>query len=110
MLKSLESLHPTSVPINFYHHNVALELKPNTLTIDESLALIRLTRETIPNAQRIMVAGGRELMFGDRQEEIFKNGANSIVVGDYLTTTGRLANKDLAMLKSLHLEVAKKVN
>ncbi|MDQ7045221.1 MAG: biotin synthase [Sulfurimonas sp.] len=110
MLKSLESLNPTSVPINFYHHNVALELQANPLTVDESLALIRLTRKMIPKAQRIMVAGGRELMFGDRQEEIFENGANSIVVGNYLTTSGRIASKDLDMLKTLNLEVAKKVN
>lgn len=109
MLNSLKSLNPTSVPINFYHHNVALELEPNSLTIEESLALIQLTRETITDAQRIMVAGGRELMFGDRQEEIFLHGANSIVVGNYLTTSGRIVSKDLDMLESLNLEVAKKV-
>jgi len=109
MLKSLASLNPTSVPINFYHHNEALELEPNSLTVDEALGLVKLTRESIPNAERIMVAGGRELMFGSRQNEIFKNGANSIVVGNYLTTQGRLASKDLDMLKSLNLDVAKKV-
>lgn len=110
MLKSLESLNPTSVPINFYHHNVALELQANPLTVDESLSLIELTRKMIPKAQRIMVAGGRELMFGERQNEIFAHGANSIVVGNYLTTSGRIASKDLDMLKSLNLEVAKKVH
>ena len=109
MLKSLNSLNPTSVPINFYHHNEALELQPNDLKVDEALALIKLTRESIPKAQRIMVAGGRELMFGSRQEEIFEYGANSIVIGNYLTTAGRVMSKDLEMLKSLHLEVAKKV-
>jgi len=109
MLKSLASLNPTSVPINFYHHNEALTLEPNPLKVDEALALIRLTRASIPNAQRIMVAGGRELMFGDRQEEIFANGANSIVLGNYLTTAGRVMRKDLEMLKKLNLQVAKKV-
>ena len=109
MLESLASLNPTSVPINFYHHNDALELQPNTLTTDEGLELVKLTRQTLPNAQRIMVAGGRELMFGDRQNEIFNYGANSIVVGNYLTTNGRVVSKDLEMLKSLNLEVAKKV-
>ena len=109
MLKSLHSLNPTSVPINFYHHNEALELKPNDLKVDEALALIRLTRESIPNAQRIMVAGGRELMFGERQAEIFDYGANSIVIGNYLTTAGQVMSKDLEMLKSLHLDVAQKV-
>jgi len=109
MLESLNSLNPTSVPINFYHHNEALDLIPNSLTVDEGLALIQLTRKTIPNAERIMVAGGRELMFGERQNEIFEAGANSIVIGNYLTTSGRAMNKDLDMLKSLNLEVANKV-
>lgn len=109
MLEALNSLNPTSVPINFYHHNEALELQPNPLSVDEALELVKLTRETIPNAQRIMVAGGRELMFGQRQEEIFAYGANSIVIGNYLTTNGRVMSKDLEMLKSLNLEVAKKV-
>ena len=109
MLQSLNSLNPTSVPINFYHHNEALELKPNDLKVDEALALIKLTRESIPNAQRIMVAGGRELMFGERQAEIFDYGANSIVIGNYLTTAGQMMSKDLEMLQSLNLNVAKKV-
>ncbi len=109
MLASLASLNPTSVPINFYHHNEALELQPNPLTTDEALALIKLTRDSIPNAERIMVAGGRELMFGERQNEIFDAGANSIVIGNYLTTSGRAMHKDLEMLDALHLEVATKV-
>jgi len=109
MLQSLATLNPTSVPINFYHHNEALELSPNPLNKDEALALIQLTREMLPDAQRIMVAGGRELMFGERQSEIFAAGANSIVIGNYLTTAGRVMSKDLEMLKSLGLEVAKSV-
>lgn len=109
MLESLNSLNPTSVPINFYHHNEALELEPNSLSIDEALDLIKLTRQTIPKAERIMVAGGRELMFGDRQNEIFDYGCNSIVIGDYLTTNGREMNKDLDMLQYLNLKVAKSV-
>lgn len=109
MLASLASLNPTSVPINFYHHNPALQLSPNPLTIDEAFSLIELTRKSIPNAQRIMVAGGRELMFGERQSEIFAHGANSIVIGNYLTTAGREMDRDLEMLRELSLNVAKKV-
>ncbi len=110
MLKALNTLKPTSVPINFYHHNEALELEPNNLSIDEAFSLITLTREMIPDAQRIMVAGGRELMFGKRQNEIFSYGANSIVIGNYLTTSGRVMSKDLEMLKALDLEVATSVS
>ncbi len=109
MLKSLKSLSPSSVPINFYHHNEALELEPNSLSLNEAFALIKLTRAALPHADRIMVAGGREMMFGDRESEIFSYGANSIVIGNYLTTSGRVISKDLEMLKSLNFEVAKKV-
>ncbi len=109
MLESLKSLNPTSVPLNFYHHNPALPLKPNPLTTDEALELIRLAREIISDADRIMVAGGRELMFGDRQHEIFDAGANAIVIGNYLTTQGRDKQSDLEMIRSLGFDVAKKV-
>ena len=106
MLESLASLHPASVPINFYHHNEALQLRPNPLSVDEALALVALTRKMIPDAQRIMVAGGRELMFGAREGEIFAHGANSIVIGNYLTTSGKAMERDLEMLRSLNLEIA----
>lgn len=109
MIEALASLEPTSVPINFYHHNEALQLSPNPLSIEEAFGLIRLVREKIPNAERIMVAGGRELMFGERQNEIFTHGANAIVIGNYLTTQGRDKNKDLAMIDALGLEIAKSV-
>ena len=107
MLKDLASLNPTSVPINFYHHNPALPLKPNNLTTDEALDLVRLAKEIIPNADRIMIAGGREIMFKERQAEIFEAGANAIVVGNYLTTSGREKSKDLEMLANLGLQIAK---
>ncbi len=109
MLRSLQELRPTSVPINFYHHNPALHLQPNPLSKHEALELIKLTREMLPDAQRIMVAGGRELMFGDDWPEIFKYGANSIVIGNYLTTAGEAPDKDLQRLQKLRLNVATKV-
>ena len=109
MLESIASLNPTSVPINFYHHNPALPLAPNPLTTDEALELITLARKMVPDAERIMVAGGREMMFGERQEEIFAAGANSIVVGNYLTTEGRDRSADLEMIRKLSLTVADSV-
>ncbi len=108
MLKSLKSLNPTSVPLNFYHHNPALPLKPNPITTDEALELITLAREIISDAERIMVAGGRELQFGHRQNEIFDAGANSIVIGNYLTTQGRDKQSDLEMLQELGFDIATK--
>ena len=105
MLESIASLNPISVPINFYHHNPVLPLSPNPLSVDEALELLALARKMIPNADRIMVAGGRELMFGSRVKEIFEQGVNSIVIGNYLTTKGCEAESDLAMLKALILRL-----
>jgi biotin synthase len=106
MLESLKELNPVSVPLNFYHHNPALPLNPNPLTIDESLNLITLARKILDRADRIMIAGGREIIFKERQNEIFDAGANSIVIGNYLTTAGRDAHTDLMMLQSLGFEIA----
>lgn len=109
MLEAIESLKPISVPINFYHHNKALELEPNSLSVDEALELVALSRKMVPDAQRIMVAGGRELMFGERESEIFEHGANSIVIGNYLTTMGKSVTNDLEMVAKLNLKIAKSV-
>ncbi|MEA1916078.1 MAG: biotin synthase BioB, partial [Campylobacterota bacterium] len=56
MLSSLNELNPISVPINFYHHNKALLLEPSSLHVDEALKLVQLSRDMIPNAERIMIA------------------------------------------------------
>jgi biotin synthase len=109
MLYSLKELNPTSVPLNFYHHNPALPLTPSPLSVDESLELIRLSRSILAQADRLMIAGGREITFGARQEEIFAAGANSIVLGNYLTTTGREAHADLEMLQNMGLGIAQTV-
>lgn len=107
MLQSLKELNPISVPLNFYHHNPALPLLPNPLGVDESLELIRLARSILDKADRIMIAGGREITFKERQHEIFQAGANSIVIGNYLTTAGREAHTDLKMLHELGFGIAR---
>ncbi len=107
MLESIRTLRPVSVPLNFYHHNPALPLEASTLTTDEALSLIRLARTMLCDVDRIMVAGGREVTFKERQNEIFEAGANSIVIGNYLTTLGRDGHQDLAMLDALGFEIAR---
>lgn len=106
MLQSLKKLNPVSVPLNFYHHNPALPLNPSPLSVEQSLELITLARTILDKAERIMIAGGREITFKERQHEIFEAGANSIVIGDYLTTAGRDAHADLMMLENLGFEIA----
>lgn len=106
MIQSIASLEPANVPINFFHPNEALPLVKNSISKKEAFELITLVRESIPNAHKIMVAGGRELMFGENQYEVFNYGANAIVIGDYLTTKGNSASKDIEALEALGLTIA----
>ncbi len=106
MIVALKELSPSSVAINFFHPNEALPIKENNMNRKSALALIRYIKEKLPDSM-IMVAGGRERMFGDEQAQIFDAGANSIVIGNYLTTKGDAPDKDIELLKSLGLQIAK---
>ena len=64
----------------------------------------------IPNAHKIMVAGGRGLMFGDDEYKIFEHGANAFVIGDYLTTKGKTPADDIKNLELLGYEIASECN
>lgn len=105
MIVSLKALQPTSIAMNFFHPNKALPIKSNSLDIEDAFDLIKYVKNELKDS-RIMVAGGRERMFGDRVAEIFSAGANSIVIGNYLTTSGEAPNKDIEMIESLGLEIA----
>ncbi len=105
LMNSICELNPSSVAMNFFHPNVALPLE-KTLNIEESLEWIRKMRRVVGNQTRVMVAGGREISFKNHQEDIFEAGANSIVVGNYLTTSGNEPHHDIEMIRSLGLEIA----
>ena len=55
----------------------------------------------------LMVAGGRESTFKNRQCDIFEAGADAIVIGDYLTTKGQPPTQDLEMIRALGYDIAK---
>ena len=82
----------------------------NPLTKEEAFKLIKLTKEMNPNAHKIMIAGGRELMFGEDQYDVFNYGANAIVIGDYLTTKGNMASKDIEELEKRNIPIAPSCN
>lgn len=102
---SLKELNPFTSPVNFFIPNPALKIKEPKLSPDEALGILNDTAKALPDT-RIMVAGGREVVLGDRQYEILENGASAIVVGDYLTTSGEVASKDIAELKKRGFEFA----
>ena len=105
LLEQIASLDPMSVPINFYHPNPALPLPTEVISQEEALSIIKEARALMPKAM-IMVAGGRELVFGNNWPKILEAGANAIVIGDYLTTKGERPDKDLATLEQLGYEIA----
>ena len=94
---SLKELEPFSSPINFFIKSDVLRLVQPPLSADEALKIVRETKRALPET-RVMIAGGREKILGDRQYEIFENGADAIVIGDYLTAKGEKASKDIKEL------------
>lgn len=104
LLKALRSLSPHSMPINFFIPNPHLPIKENVLSRKEALECILLSKEYLPYA-RLMIAGGRERVFGEDQKEMFDLGVNAVVLGNYLTTSGETPQKDLEMMKSYGLEI-----
>ena len=108
LLKSIKELNPFTIPLNFYIPNKHLPLKTTSITKDEALFWIKEYRKNFDSI--IMVAGGRELIFKDKWLEAIKAGANSIVIGNYLTTKGEKVDKDLEMLLNNGYEIAKDCN
>ncbi len=104
-IQSIKSLDPFTVPMNFFHPNSALPIKKKPLDEDLALAIIKYVRSELPHT-RLMVAGGREVTFKTKQAQIFDAGANSIVIGNYLTTVGNKPNKDIQMIINAGYDIA----
>ena len=106
LLNAIASLQPESTPLNFYHPNKALPIKTRNISREEAVEIIKKARMLLGEGRLLMVAGGRELLFEGHEEEMFEAGANSMVIGNYLTTSGDAPTKDRAMLDRLEYGVA----
>jgi len=106
LLDSIASLSPESTPLNFYHPNPALPIKTRNIGLEEALDIIKKARVLLGENKLLMVAGGRELLFNQKESSMFEAGANAMVIGNYLTTQGMTPNKDLNMLNKLGYEIA----
>ena len=106
MAFELRELGVDSIPINFLNpiSGTRLEAQP-LLSPDEALRTIAMFRIVLPDRD-IVVCGGREVTLGDLQPLLFWAGANGILIGNYLTTSGRNAEDDLKMIRDLGLEPA----
>jgi biotin synthase len=102
----LAELEPDEVPLNF------LAPRPGTPFADrplvegtEALKTIAAFRLALPRTI-LRYAGGRELTLGDLgTRDGMLGGINAIIVGNYLTTLGRPAEKDLALLTDLQMPI-----
>ncbi len=95
---SLRELNVTSVPLNFLIPIPGTPFeKLNELNPRRCLRILCLFRFLLPS-QEIRIAGGREVHLRSLQP-LGLYPANSIFIGDYLTTAGQAARADLDMIR-----------
>lgn len=100
---TLRDLDVDSVPINFLHPVPGTPLADTRpLPPMEALKIIALFRYLMPD-RHLTVCGGRGRTLGDYQSWIFLAGASGMMVGDYLTTSGRRLSDDLRMVTDAEL-------
>jgi biotin synthase len=101
---AVRDLGATSAPLNFLHPipGTPLADAPPLAPMD-ALAIVAMFRFMLPD-RTIKVAGGREHALRDLQSLIFLAGADSCMIGDYLTTRGRRPEDDLRMIRDLGLD------
>ncbi|MGG6237747.1 biotin synthase BioB [Nodosilinea sp. AN01ver1] len=98
MALALRRLQVTSVPLNFLIPIPGTPLAGRQdLNPRQCLRILCLYRLLLP-AQEIRIAGGREVQLRQLQP-LGLYAANSIFVGDYLTTPGQAAQADYAMIR-----------
>ena len=104
MAFSLKALDADSIPVNFLHAISGTPLEgTNELNPRYCLKVLAMMRYVNP-AKEIRISGGREVNLRSLQP-LGLYPANSIFVGDYLTTEGQEQSSDLQMLKDLGFEI-----
>ncbi len=104
MAFTLRTRSAESIPVNFLvAHEQTLMKGTNNLTPQKCLRILALYRLTNPSAE-IRIAGGREVHLRQLQP-LGLMIANSIFIGDYLTTKGQTPRQDLEMIRDLGYEI-----
>jgi biotin synthase len=102
----LRDLDTREIPCNFLNPRPGTPLGVEELLHPlEALKCVAVYRCINPSAV-LRYAGGREVVLRDLQAYGMLAGANGLIVGNYLTTLGRSAEVDLAMLADLGMPVA----
>jgi biotin synthase len=102
---TLRELDVDSIPVNFLNPIDGTPLKGKSeLTPFCCLKIIVMMRLCHPSRE-IIICGGRGVNLRDLQGLIFAAGASGMMIGNYLTTSGRPAEEDLRMVEDLGLGV-----
>lgn len=105
MAFALKELNVDSVPVNFLIPVKGTSLSEmETLHPFEALKIISLYRFILPRKE-IRVCGGRIQVLGEFNSMVFMAGADSLLTGNYLTTTGRSFSDDLKLIRDYGLKV-----
>lgn len=105
MALSLKKLNPKTVPINFLNpiKGTPLEDYENKIDEEEILKTICIFRIVLPKTL-LRYAGGRTTRLSKYNQKLgIIAGINSLLVGNYLTTTGSKSEDDEKMLEQLDL-------
>jgi biotin synthase len=104
MAFALKELNVDSVPLNFL---IPVKGTPmgETEILDplEALNIISLYRCVMPDKE-IRVCGGRRQVLGEFNSIVFMAGADSLLTGNYLTTTGTTYEDDLKLIEQYGLK------
>jgi biotin synthase len=101
---SLASLDPEEVPVNILIGREGTPLAGiEPLDPLEAIKTIAVWRFIMPKTI-LKIAGGREVHLKDNDKLALKAGANGIITGGYLTTSGNQANRDIAMIREIGLK------
>ena len=102
----LAALEPDEVPLNFLNPRPGTPLQDRAvLDAKDALRAIAAFRFALPRTI-LRFAGGREITLGDLgTRDGLLGGVNAVIVGNYLTTLGRPATEDLALLTELSMPV-----
>jgi biotin synthase len=105
MAFALKDIGVDSVPINFITPVDGTPMAGKELLDPlEALKIIAVYRLILPGRE-IRVCGGRPRTLRDLNSLIFTAGADGLLLGNYLTTTGREPEDDLRMIRDMGIEI-----
>ncbi|PZS17306.1 MAG: biotin synthase BioB [Pseudonocardiales bacterium] len=101
----LAALEPDEVPLNFLNPRPGTPFgEQQPMSAIDALRAVATFRLAMPRTV-LRFAGGREITLGELAARGVRGGINAVIVGNYLTTLGRPAEQDLAMLADLKMPI-----